>query len=456
MSPTPQRPRATIHTIGCRLNQAETAWFTSRLQRDGYEVVALGRHTDLLVLNTCSVTENAEKECRYIVRRTLRSSPNAFIVLTGCYAQTGADSLAQLPGVDLIVGTQFKMKLPDLLPAPTQFTKHPSPQVLHSRAIDREEFSLEGVSHYGTARANLKIQDGCDFKCSFCLIPTARGRARSRNFEDVIREAEALAGNGHKEIVLTGVNLGQYHHQGLTLLDVIRRLEPIPLLERIRISSIEPTTIPHDLLDFIGSSEKVCPYLHIPLQSGDDDILCKMNRKHRVGDYVRLIDHAVRVIPHLALGTDLLVGFPGEGEREFSHTVNLVTDLPFSYFHVFSYSRRPGTAAAKHRGEVHQREIHSRHHTLSRISREKRMRFYHSYTGHEVKVLFEQVDKTGWMTGLTTNYIRVGIPPPHPSSNSIAEVTITGMMDGLALGHMVATREPSLPLLSVDGGMVKR
>jgi len=265
VSHTTQRPRATLHTIGCRLNQAETAWLTSRLQTDGYEVVEFGRPTDLLVLNTCSVTENAEKDCRYLVRRTLRTSPNAFVVLTGCYAQTGADSLARLPGVDLIVGTQYKMKLPDLLPAPAHLKKHPSPQVMHSRSIDREEFSLEGVSHYGTARANLKIQDGCDFKCSFCLIPTARGRARSRNFEDLIREAEALAENGHKEIVLTGVNLGQYHHQGLTLLDVIRRLETVPLLERIRISSIEPTTIPKDLLDFMGRSEKVCRLAHIGL-----------------------------------------------------------------------------------------------------------------------------------------------------------------------------------------------
>lgn len=430
------RPRASLHTLGCRLNQAETALLADRLRRDGYELVEFGRPTDLLVLNTCSVTENAEKDCRYAVRRTLRHSPHAFVAVTGCYAQTGMQVLRDLPGIDLIVGTQYKMHLPDYLPAPAALKKQPAPQVLHTKTIGREDFLLPGAGECGTVRAPLKIQDGCNFMCSFCLIPFARGRERSRQTDDAVREAEELVAKGHREVVLTGVNIGRYDQDGRGLIDLIRRLESIAGLERIRISSIEPTTIPDELLEYMASSSKLCRYLHVPLQSGDDGILRAMNRRYTVGDYAGLIEKAVRTIPDLGLGTDLLVGFPGEGEKEFANTLRVAEELPFSYFHVFSFSKRPGTAAARLTNPVNSATVKARTRILSELSRAKRLAFYQTRIGRTVRVLFETKQENGLWTGLTSDFMKVGVPSDADLTNRIRNVVITGAMDGLAVGHL--------------------
>ncbi len=435
---TLDRPRALLHTVGCRLNQAETALLADRLKKDGYELVGPDQPTDLLVLNTCSVTEHAETDCRYLVKRTLQQSPHAFVAVTGCYAQTGAEALRLVPGIDLIVGTQFKMRLPDYLPAPTSLRKPPSPLVLHTRKIDRDDFVLEGTGDYETKRAHLKIQDGCDFMCSFCNIPFARGHERSRRLDDVLREAEALVERGHRELVLTGVNLGQYSCGGRSLLDLIKALELVPGVARIRISSIEPTTVPDALLDYMAGSEKLCRHLHVPLQSGDDGILRAMNRRYGTGAYVALIEKAVRLVPDLGLGTDVMVGFPGEGEREFANTSSLLSDLPFSYFHVFSFSKRPGTAAARMKSRVHPATVKSRRRHLAELSRAKRLAFYQQQVGRTLPVLFETRDSqaTGLWTGLTGNYIRVGLSADRDLTNRFENVLVTGVMDGLALGHM--------------------
>ncbi len=438
------RPRATLHTLGCRLNQAETALLADRLRRDGYELVEFGQPTDLLVLNTCSVTENAEKDCRYAVRRTLRHSPHAFVVVTGCYAQTGMSMLRNLPGIDLIVGTQFKMLLPDYLPAPAALKKRPAPQVFHTKTIGREDFLLPGTGECGTVRAPLKIQDGCNFMCSFCLIPFARGRERSRQADDALREAKELVAKGHREVVLTGVNIGRYKQDRHGLIDLIRRLEGIAGLERIRISSIEPTTIPDELLDYMASSSKLCHYLHVPLQSGDDSILKAMNRRYTVLDYVRLIEKAVKLVPDVGLGTDLLVGFPGEGEKEFANTLRVAEELPFSYFHVFSFSKRPGTAAARLANPVNPATIKARTRILSELSRAKRLAFYQRQIGRPVEVLFETKQDDGLWTGLTRNFTKVGVFSDADLANRLRNVVITGVMDGLAVGHL----EPSMGALS--------
>ncbi len=429
-------PRATLHTIGCRLNQAETALLADRLKRDGYTLVEFGHPTDLLVLNTCSVTVAAESDCRHLVRRTLRHSPHAFVAVTGCYAQTGAEALRRVPGIDLIVGTQYKMQLPDYLPTPATLQKPAEPQVLHARSIDREDFVLPGTGDYEATRANLKIQDGCNFMCSFCIIPFARGHERSRRMDDILREAQALVARGHQELVLTGVNIGQFHQGTHSLLDLIQQLEQVAGVERIRISSIEPTTIPMELLDYMATSSKLCRYLHVPLQSGDDRILKAMNRRYTVREYVSFIEQAVRSVPDLGLGTDLMVGFPGEGEQEFANTLALASDLPFFYCHVFSFSKRPSTAAARMRNTVHPAEVKTRSRTLSELSRAKRLAFYQKHIGRRVKVLFESRDVTGRWTGLTGNYIRVAVATPEDLSNCLRDVTITGAMDGLALGHL--------------------
>ena len=443
------RPRASLLTIGCRLNQAETALLTARLKQDGYDVVEYGQATDLLVLNTCSVTENAEKDCRYIVRRTLRHSPHAFVAVTGCYAQTGAEALRKTPGIDLIVGGQYKLSLPDFLPNRSALKKHPSPQVLHTRTISRDDFVLPGVADYQSTRANLKVQDGCDFMCSFCLIPFARGRERSRTTDDILREAEALGARGHRELVLTGVNLGRYNHGGRTLLDLIQRLETIPTIDRIRISSIEPTTIPDGLLEHMAGSRKLCRFLHIPLQSGDDRVLRMMNRRYTVNEYVSFIEKAVACIPDLGLGTDLMVGFPGEGEREFANTLSAASNLPLAYFHVFSYSERPGTAAVRMSDRVPRSRIHARSRTLSELSRTKRLAFYQAHIGRTVRVLFEERSEGGPYTGLTGNYIRTAVTASEDLTNHLRDVVITGTMDGLAVGSLAKTEAQAISTVAI-------
>jgi threonylcarbamoyladenosine tRNA methylthiotransferase MtaB len=428
-------PRASIHTVGCRLNQAESAVLTDRLKQNGYHVVGPEEPTDLLVLNTCSVTEHAESDCRYLIRQTLRRSPAAFVAVTGCYAQTGVDALRRMAGVDLIVGAQFKMSLPDLLPDAGALRKRPAPEVLHSKKLGRDDFVIDGVGGASCVRANLKVQDGCQFMCSFCLIPFARGPERSRRWDDAVREAEALAARGHRELVLTGVNLGRYEQEGRSILDLIKRLETIEEVDRIRISSIEPTTISEALIEHMAGSRKLCRHLHVPLQSGDDDILRAMNRRYSVREYAAFVERAVRLIPEVGLGTDLLVGFPGETDSQFSNTAAVAAGLPFSYFHVFSYSARPGTAAARMPDQVADATITSRSRTLAGLSRAKRLTFYQRHIGRTVPVLFETEDDAGQWTGLTDNYVRVGLRVQQPLRNTLRNVTITGVMDGLAFGR---------------------
>jgi threonylcarbamoyladenosine tRNA methylthiotransferase MtaB len=438
-----RKPRAALHTLGCRLNQAETAVLADRLRGDGYDLVESGTATDLLIVNTCSVTEGAEADCRNLIRRTLRKSPQAFVAVTGCYAQTGAEALRRIDGVDLIVGTQYKLRLPDLLPPPQALRKAQAPQLLHTRRIEREEFSLPGTGTYSTTRAMLKIQDGCDFMCSFCIIPFARGRERSRRFDDVIREAEELALRGHREVVLTGVNIGHYSCQNRSLLDLIQRLELVDGIDRIRLSSIEPTTISGELLDHMAVSSKLCPYLHVPLQSGDNAILEAMNRRYSAREYRLLIEKAIARVPHLGLGTDLLVGFPGEDEHHFANTMALAADLPFDYFHVFTFSKRPGTPAMQLKQSTPSRTIKIRRDLLADLSRTKRIASYQRYVGQTVSVLFESEDSGGLWTGLTGNFVRVGTRSPGCLKNEVRRVLITGVMDGLAVGDLACHADES-------------
>jgi len=433
--------KVAFHTIGCRLNQSETAVLADRLKTIGYERVEFGTPTDLLVLNTCSVTEGAEVDCRRAIRRTLRLSPHAFVAVTGCYAQTGLHGLQTMPGVDLVLGNQFKMNLPDYVHPEALTGKHPVPAVVHTGIIDREDFLQAGVGDYATTRANLKIQDGCNFMCSFCLIPFARGRERSRQIDDAMREAEGLVARGHKEIVLTGVNIGQFASGSLGIIDLLQRLESIPELARIRISSIEPTTIPEALLDYMASSSKLCRFLHVPLQSGDDEMLCAMNRRYTVKEYADWVCHAARKIPDVCIGTDLMVGFPGEREQQFTNTRAVVADLPLAYFHVFSYSARPGTAATRMDNHVPAKTIKTRSHNLSELSRGKRAEFYQQFVDRHVSVLFESSDVAGWWSGLTDNYIRVRVPSTTVSSNEIHTVQLTGAIGEAALGHVITAED---------------
>jgi threonylcarbamoyladenosine tRNA methylthiotransferase MtaB len=339
-----------------------------------------------------------------------------------------------MEGIDLIVGTQHKMDLPRYV---TSLERRPQPEVLHTRTIARDDFTLEGIGEFEETRANLKVQDGCNFMCSFCIIPFSRGHERSRHLGDLVREAKALVARGHREIVITGVNVGRYNHNGHSFMDAIRSLEQVPGLARIRISSIEPTTIPDELLERMAGGSKVCPYLHVPLQSGDDAILKAMNRRYSTRDYAAFIDRAIKQVPKVGLGTDVMVGFPGETDEAFERTRSFLVDLPFAYFHVFSYSPRPGTGSLKLPGKVSANTVKSRSHALSSLSRGKRLDFYLRHVGQTVSVLFESRNKHGLFTGLTANYVRVGVSGEEDLTNQIRPVEIHGVMDGLALGALV-------------------
>ncbi len=449
-----QQPRVAFSTIGCRLNQAETALLKDGFRRRGFTPVEYGQDTDVLVLNSCTVTEGAEADCRRLVRQTLRQSPQAFVAVTGCYAQTGLEVLRQIEGIDLIVGNQFKMQLPDILPPIPMQIKQEIPQIHHER-MDYENFSLEGVGDYSTTRANLKIQDGCQFMCSFCLIPFARGRERSRLVDDAVREAEQLVQRGHRELVLTGVNIGQYQDHGIDLLALITRLEAIEGLERIRISSIEPTTIPNGLLDYMKTSRKLCRFLHVPLQSGDDTILHSMNRRYSVREYQAAMEEALHMIPDVCFGTDVMVGFPGEGQTEFGNTVAFLQSLPFSYLHVFSYSPRPGTASTKMLDTVSTDEIKARSRTLRELSCHKREVFHQQFLGQELSVLFEE-EADGVWTGLTDQYLRVAVRSSQNLKNTIQSVVATGVMSDRIVGLLQSSADhvpkPDFPELAMIQG----
>jgi threonylcarbamoyladenosine tRNA methylthiotransferase MtaB len=397
----------------------------------GYSIVEWGEPSDLVVINTCSVTERGEASCRNAIRQALRRRSEAFVVVTGCYAQVGLEALRAIEGVDMIVGTEYKDKFPAFIEAPR---KLPDPVVLHSSLIDDSDFEIAATGYYHTTRASLKVQDGCDFFCSFCIIPFTRGRERSRKLFDLLREARELAEQGFQELVLTGVNIGRYEHEGTTFDGMVSKLEEIPGLRRIRITSIEPTTIESALVSRMARSEKLCHYLHVPVQSGDEGVLDRMNRRYTPEGFRAFVGDVLERVPDVGLGTDVIVGFPGETDESFERTYQFLDRVPFAYFHVFSYSKRYGTRAAKLGGHVPTEVIKGRSERLRELSATKRRRFAERFVGSEVAVLFEQKDEGGLWTGFTGNYLRVGVASAEPLRNQIRRVRVVEAGSELALG----------------------
>jgi len=414
--------KASLHTLGCRLNQAETAIIAKSLQQAGYDIVDFGQQADITVINTCTVTEQADSKCRQAVRKTIKKNPETFVAVVGCYAQMAVDTIKEINGVDLIVGNEHKLKILDYLDG---LGKKDSPLIIHSPKISREEFTIENHGLYdNSTRANLKIQDGCNFVCSYCIIPKARGPARSRKLDDIVKEANALAGLGHKELVITGVNIGTYQSEKYNIVDVVTEVEKIDKIERIRISSIEPTTIPENLIYKIAESDKMCKHLHIPLQSGDDNILSSMRRKHSVQEFINFVEFVNKTVPEVGIGTDVMVGFPGEGRAEFVNTKILLADLPISYFHVFTYSDRKGTSSVKMPNKVDYHDKKDRTRILIEQGKRKKYAFYEKYLGSETSVLFEQRNKSGNWTGYTSNYISVEVSSDEDIHNQIRTVKL--------------------------------
>jgi threonylcarbamoyladenosine tRNA methylthiotransferase MtaB len=428
-------PTASFHSLGCRLNQTEAALWAGAFRDKGYSIVEWGEPADLVVINTCSVTERGEAHCRSAIRQALRRRSDAFVVVTGCYAQVGLEALREIEGVDMVVGTEYKDKFPELIDEPRKLEE---PVVLHSSLIDDADFEIGATGYYHTTRANLKVQDGCDFFCTFCIIPFTRGRERSRKLPDLLREARELVAQGYLELVLTGVNIGRYEHDGTTFDGMVAKLEEIEGLSRIRITSIEPTTIEAGLVDRMARSETLCRYFHVPVQSGDRAILAAMGRRYTLESYRDFIESVARTVPDVGLGTDVIVGFPGETDDSFERTYRFLDSLPFAYFHVFSYSKRYGTRAARLEDHVPPEIIKERSRLLRELSARKRAAFASRHIGREVDVLFEQQDETGLWTGLTSSYLRVGVVSAEPLRNQIRSVRIREAGSELAIGSLAA------------------
>ncbi len=407
-----------------------------RLRKAGYRVVKPDERSDLCIIHTCTVTDRADAKCRAIIRGQIRKNPKSIIVVAGCYSQMGYKQIARIPGVDVIIGNQHKLDVLDYV----DHQKNERPLIVRDK-IDKQDFSIRFVGDLPyNKRANLKIQDGCDFFCSFCIIPHARGRARSREFDNLLAEANALARRGVRELVLTGVNIGTYQHEQHGLLDVVDALDGIEGVERVRISSIEPTTIPEELFDRMNAEEHALqPFFHIPLQSGNNRILSEMKRKYTVEAYFDFLQCVKERVKNVYLGTDLMVGFPGESEAEFAETCERFMESPLHFAHVFTYSERKGTPAKRIESSVPRTERNRRSLHLRRLSASKRHDYHASWVGREVEVLFEDPKPELW-SGLTPNYIRVCVPrrPDHPDlTNQFARVRLTSVEADFVEGELV-------------------
>lgn len=413
---TKKSRRAALHTLGCRLNQSETLIIRQRLVAEGYRIVPFDQPADLGIINTCTVTNLADAKSRRAIRAFTRRNPNAFTAVVGCYSESGAASIASIPGVDLIIGNQDKLAVLDYVGE----NKNPEPVVIRER-IKREDFSIRLIGDLPyDKRANLKIQDGCDFMCAFCIIPFVRGRARARDRTNLLDEARSLATRGVRELVLTGVNLGTYESESRNIVDLVDALDQIPGIDRIRISSIEPTTVADGLLDRMAAEDhRLMPFLHLPLQSGVDRILQEMRRRYSISEYDAFVRKAHERVPGLYLGTDIMVGHPGETDEDFSATCCFFREQSFAFAHVFPYSERAGTPAARRTDQVHIPTRARRSAILRSLSALRRLDFYRQNLGQTVPVLFEDPKPDCW-PGYTANYVRVVLPKEASGGGSLA------------------------------------
>lgn len=417
--------RVSFHTLGCKLNYAETSTIARDFKAQGYKTVPFETAADVTVINTCTVTEQAEAKCRNAIRRALRANPDTFVIVTGCYAQLRPEEIAQIPGVDVVLGAQEKFQIFSLLKA---FEKQPQTQVAVSCIDDVVAFGPSYSSGERT-RAFLKVQDGCDYTCSFCTIPQARGKSRSAPIPETLRSAREVIEKGYKEIVLSGINIGLYGQEhGTDLLALLYELDQLEGVERFRISSIEPNLLTDDILRFVAESNKFQPHFHIPLQSGDNEVLGKMRRRYRRELYAERVQRIHHLMPDACIGVDVIVGFPAETETHFEQTYQFLHELPVSYFHVFTYSERPNTTAVEQLTRmgtpVPAKERERRSKMLRILSAKKRLAFHQANTGTTRPVLWEDEEKGGLMFGFTDNYVKVQTPYDPDKAGAIEIVTL--------------------------------
>ncbi len=406
-----------FHTLGCKLNFSETSSIARLMQEKGFEKIALDKGADVCVINTCSVTENADKECKQIVKSALAHNPETFIAVVGCYAQLKPDEISNIAGVDVVLGASEKFKLLNYI----NFSGKNIHTEIHNCEISDVHTFVDSYSIGDRTRSFLKVQDNCDYSCTFCTIPLARGKSRSDTIENAVANAKKIAASGVKEIVLTGVNLGDFGYgididtetkkrKEYNFLDLIKELDTIENIERIRISSIEPNLLKDDVIEFVANSKRFAPHFHVPLQSGNDEILSKMKRRYKRDLYASRIAKIKELMPDCCIGVDVIVGFPGETEEHFIDTYNFINKLDVSYLHVFTYSERDHTEAITMEGVVEYSERKRRNKMLRILSAKKLRNFYEKNLNKEFTVLFEYENKNGVMNGFTENYIKIVYP----------------------------------------------
>jgi len=417
-----------FHTLGCKLNFAETSTIARQLIGAGYEKVDFDSPAQVYVINTCSVTDNADKECKFHVKRAVKANPEGLVVVLGCYAQLKPEEISAIEGVDLVLGAKEKFNLLNFL---DDLRKAEASAQVHSCEIEDADFFIGSYSIGDRTRAFLKVQDGCDYKCTYCTIPMARGISRSDTIENIVKNAKEIAGQNIKEIVLTGVNIGDYgkgefgnkKHEH-TFLDLVKELNKVEGIERIRISSIEPNLLKDETIELVAESQNFVPHFHIPLQSGSDEILKKMKRRYLTALYTNRVKKIREMLPDACIGVDVIVGFPGETEEKFLETYKFLSELPISYLHVFTYSERDNTEAVEMEGVVPISERKKRNKMLRILSEKKKMAFYQSQIGKTLPVLWEHEEKNGMMFGFTDNYVRVLKPYDPASINRVETVKL--------------------------------
>ncbi|WP_304137826.1 tRNA (N(6)-L-threonylcarbamoyladenosine(37)-C(2))-methylthiotransferase MtaB [Mesonia mobilis] len=434
-----------FYTLGCKLNFSETSTIARSFENEGFNRVEFTEKAEIYVINTCSVTENADKRFKTIVKQAQKLNENAFVIAIGCYAQLKPEELADVEGVDLVLGATEKFNITSYLnellsqPAETRTAQ------IHSCEIDEADFYVGSYSIGDRTRAFLKVQDGCDYKCTYCTIPLARGISRSDTLENVLKNAKEISDQDIKEIVLTGVNIGDYgkgefgnkNHEH-TFLELVKALDEVEGIERLRISSIEPNLLKNETIDFVAQSNTFVPHFHIPLQSGSNKLLGLMRRRYRRELYVDRVEQIKETMPNACIGVDVIVGFPGETDELFLETYNFLNDLDISYLHVFTYSERDNTIAAEMEDVVPLKVRKKRSKMLRGLSAKKRRAFYESQLGNTLTVLFEGENKEGYIHGFTQNYVKVKMPWNPEFVNTLHEVTLTEIdEDGLVRFDLV-------------------
>ena len=422
-----------FQTLGCKLNFSETSTLARKFVAAGYECVPFEMKADVYVINTCSVTENADKKFTALARQTRQRNPDAFLIAVGCYAQLQPEKLAKADSVDLVLGAKEKFNIISYM---GDLSRLQQTQV-YACAIDETDTYVGSYSIGERTRAFLKVQDGCDYKCTYCTIPQARGISRSDTLDNVIRQAKEIVDQGIKEIVLTGVNIGDYgkgefgnkKHEH-TFFELVQALDEVEGIKRFRISSIEPNLLSEELIEFVANSKRFAPHFHIPLQSGNNEILGRMRRRYQRELYVDRVNQIKRLMPDACIGVDVIVGFPGETDQHFLDTYTFLVDMPVSYLHVFSYSERPNTIAAKMKNQLSKKIKNKRSKMLRGLSAKKRHAFYESQLQKTKTILFEAENKEGYIEGFTENYVKVRMPWDPALQNQTKSATLTEIDKG--------------------------